>query len=45
MAQMAAIFNINSQIPALEKMSQAAAKLATGNGASRVVQLLFETYV
>lgn len=45
MAQMSALFNKETQAPALQKMSQAAAKLATGNGASQVVELLLEHHV
>jgi len=45
MAQMTALFNKETQTVALQKMSQAAAKLAAGNGASQVVELLFEPHV
>jgi UDP-2,4-diacetamido-2,4,6-trideoxy-beta-L-altropyranose hydrolase len=45
MTQMSAIFNKNTQTAALHKMSQAAAILATGKGASQVVELLLEPYV
>lgn len=45
MAQMSALFNKETQVAALQKMSQAAAKLATGNGASQVVELLLEPHV
>jgi hypothetical protein len=45
MAQMTALFNKETQTSALQKMSQAAAKLATGNGASQVVELLLEPHV
>ncbi len=45
MAQMSALFNKETQASALQQMSQAAAKLATGNGASQVVELLLEPHV
>jgi UDP-2,4-diacetamido-2,4,6-trideoxy-beta-L-altropyranose hydrolase len=45
MAKMPALFNKETQTAALKKMSQAAAKLATGNGASQVVELLLEIHV
>ena len=45
MSQMSALFNKETQTSALQKMSQAAAKLAAGNGASQVVELLFEPHV
>jgi UDP-2,4-diacetamido-2,4,6-trideoxy-beta-L-altropyranose hydrolase len=45
MAQMTALFNKETQTSALQKMSQAATKLATGNGASQVVELLLEPHV
>jgi UDP-2,4-diacetamido-2,4,6-trideoxy-beta-L-altropyranose hydrolase len=45
MAQMTALFNKETQTSALQKMSQAATKLATGNGASQVVELLLESHV
>ena len=44
-AQMSALFNGEVQTAAFQKMSQAAAKLATGNGASQVVELLLEPNV
>lgn len=43
--QMSELFNKNTQTAALQKSSQAAAKLATANGASQVVELLFESHV
>lgn len=43
--QMSALFDKNTQTPALQKMSQAAAKLAAGNGASQVVELLLQPHV
>jgi UDP-2,4-diacetamido-2,4,6-trideoxy-beta-L-altropyranose hydrolase len=45
MAQMSVLFNKETQTAALQKMSQAAAKLATGNGASQVFEMLFEPHV
>lgn len=45
MAKMSALFNKKMQTAALQKMSQAAAKLATGNGVSQVVELLLEPHV
>lgn len=45
MTQMSALFEKNTQTVALQNMSQAAAKLATGNGASQVVELLLEPHV
>ncbi len=45
MAHMLGLFNKEMQTAALQKMSQAAAKRATGNGASQVVELLLEPYV
>ena len=45
MTQISALFNKETQTAALHKMSQAAAKLATGNGASQVVELLLEPHV
>ena len=45
MAKMSALFNNKMQTAALQKMSQAAAKLATGNGVSQVVELLLEPHV
>ncbi len=45
MNEITALFNKKMQTAALRKMSQAAAKLATGNGASQVVELLLEPYV
>lgn len=43
--KMSSLFNKETQTAALQKMSQAAAKLATGNGASQVVEILLEPYV
>lgn len=45
MAQLSALFNKETQTAALQKMSQAAAKLAKSNGASQVVELLLEPHV
>jgi UDP-2,4-diacetamido-2,4,6-trideoxy-beta-L-altropyranose hydrolase len=45
MTQITGLFNKEMQTAALQKMSQAAAKLATGNGASQVVELLLEPHV
>ena len=45
MDKMSALLNANTQKAALQKMSQAAAKLAAGNGASQVVELLLEPHV
>jgi len=45
MAQMTALFNKETQTAALQKMSQAAAKLAAGNGALQVVEKLLEPHV
>ena len=45
MAKMSALFNNKMQTAALQKMSQAAAKLGTGNGVSQVVELLLEPHV
>jgi UDP-2,4-diacetamido-2,4,6-trideoxy-beta-L-altropyranose hydrolase len=45
MAKVTALFNKKTQTAALQKMSQAAAKLATANGASRVVEVLLEPHV
>jgi hypothetical protein len=45
MAQMSALFNKETQAAALQKMSQAAAKLATGNSASQVIKILLEPHV
>ena len=45
MAQLTALFNKETQTSALKKMSQAAARLATGNGSSQVVELLLEPHV
>ena len=45
LTQMSALFNKETQKAALQKMSQAAAKLAAGNGASQVVELLLEPHV
>jgi UDP-N-acetylglucosamine:LPS N-acetylglucosamine transferase len=45
MDKMSALLNTNTQKAALQKMSQAAAKLAAGNGASQVVELLLEPHV
>jgi len=45
MTQITELFNKEMQTAALQKMSQAAAKLATGNGASQVVELLLEPHV
>jgi UDP-2,4-diacetamido-2,4,6-trideoxy-beta-L-altropyranose hydrolase len=45
MAQMSALFNRETQTAALHKMSQAASKLATGNGASQVAEILLEPHV
>jgi UDP-2,4-diacetamido-2,4,6-trideoxy-beta-L-altropyranose hydrolase len=45
MAQLTALFNKETQTAALQKMSQAAAKLATGNGGSQVVELLLNPHV
>jgi spore coat polysaccharide biosynthesis predicted glycosyltransferase SpsG len=45
MAQMSSLFNKEMQTATLQKMSQAAAKLATGNGASQVVELLLDSHV
>ena len=39
-AKISALFNKETQAAALQKMSQAAAKIATGNGASQVAELL-----
>jgi len=44
-AQMSALFNKNTQTATLQKMSQAAAKLANGTGASQVVELLLALHV
>ena len=43
--QMSALFNKDKQTAVLQKMSQAAAKLATGNGVSQVIELLLEIHV
>lgn len=45
MSQMSALFNKETQTAAFLQMSQAAAKLAAGNGASQVVELLLEPHV
>ncbi len=45
MTQMSALFNKETQKTALQKMSQSAAKLAAGNGASQLVELLLEPHV
>ena len=45
MAQMSSLFNKEMQTAELQKMSQAAAKLTTGNGASQVVELLLDSHV
>lgn len=45
MTQMSALFNKETQKAALQKTSLAAAKLAAGNGASQVVELLLEPHV
>jgi UDP-2,4-diacetamido-2,4,6-trideoxy-beta-L-altropyranose hydrolase len=45
MTQMSALFDKNMQTAALQKMSQTAAKMATGNGTSQVVELLLESHV
>ena len=45
MAQISALLNKKMQTAAIQKMSQAAAKLVTGNGASQVVELLLEPHV
>lgn len=45
MEKMLELFNKDAQTAALQKMSQAAAKLAAGNGVSQVVELLLESYV
>jgi hypothetical protein len=42
---MSELFTKNTQSAALKKMSQAAAKLAAGNGASQVVEILLEPHV
>jgi UDP-2,4-diacetamido-2,4,6-trideoxy-beta-L-altropyranose hydrolase len=44
-SQMSELFTKNTQSAALKKMSQAAAKLAAGNGASQVVEILLEPHV
>lgn len=43
--QMSALSSKDTQASALQKMSQAAAKLATGNGTSQLVKLLLEYHV
>jgi spore coat polysaccharide biosynthesis predicted glycosyltransferase SpsG len=45
MAQMSVLFHKKTQTAALQKMSQAAAKLVAGNGASQVVEILLEHHV
>lgn len=45
MAQMSALFDKETQTAALQKMSQAAANLATGSGASQVVEKLLKPHV
>lgn len=45
MSQLTALFNKETQTAALQQMSQAAAKLATGNGGSQVVELLLNPHV
>jgi UDP-2,4-diacetamido-2,4,6-trideoxy-beta-L-altropyranose hydrolase len=45
MLQMSALFNKDKQTAALQKMSQAAAKLSTGKGGSQVIQFLLEPHV
>ncbi len=44
-AQISALLDKNTQTAALQKMSQAAANLVNGNGASQVVELLLECHV
>lgn len=44
MTQMSSLFSKDNASEALRKMSQAAAQLTTGNGASQVVELLFGTH-
>jgi UDP-2,4-diacetamido-2,4,6-trideoxy-beta-L-altropyranose hydrolase len=45
MAQMTALFNKETQTVALHKMSQEAAKLATGNGSLQVIEILLVPHV
>lgn len=42
--QLSAVFNKNAHTTALQKMSQAAANLVTGNGTGEIVNLLLEHY-
>ena len=44
MTQMTSLFDKNTQTATLQKMSQAAAKLASVNGASRVVEKLLKPH-
>ena len=44
MGQITTLFNNETQTAALKKMSQAAAKLLTGNGVSQVVEILLESH-